>query len=186
MLKLKSTALQVALIGSLFAPHVFAQDSSSEIVHDDLITSSNQTTPWQVCGTDAPGIDPTLLNTGGCAFRTTPVLPNTTYRMTCAVSAVKFASITLAFHDADDVELASETTEIFEDQVAAFSVTLQSPATTTTGAIGIYGEAGSGFQDCVLVDVTPAPEPTKGSIAGTTFFDDNADGNADADDASDG
>ena len=31
--------------------------------------------------------------------------------------------------------------------------------------------------------MTPAPEPTKGSIAGTTFFDDNADGNADADDA---
>ena len=74
MLKLKSTALQAAFIGSLIAPNVFAQDSTGDIVHDDLITSSNQTTPWQVCGTDAPGIDPTLLNTGGCAFRTTPAL----------------------------------------------------------------------------------------------------------------
>ena len=151
----------------LVAPISFAQETAGDIVRDDLITSSNQSTPWQVCGTDAPGVDPTLLDTGGCAFRTTPVVANATYRMSCGVKAVKFASITLAFHDANDDQIASETTSIFEDQAGAFSVTLQAPAGTSTAAIGIYGEAGSGFQDCVLVDATPAPEPTKGSVSYT-------------------
>ena len=56
-----------------------------DLISDDLITSSNLTTPWQVCDTDSQAIDVTLLNAGACAFRTTPALPNVTYSMSCCL-----------------------------------------------------------------------------------------------------
>ena len=96
--------------------------------------------------------------------------------MTCGVSVVKFASITLAFLDpTDTVTLATRSTEIHEDGKGAHSVTLQAPPNAGLAAIGIYGEPGSGFQDCVLIDSTPPAEPTKGSISGITWFDENGD-----------
>ncbi len=151
-----------------------------DLISDDLITSSNLTTPWQVCDTDSQAIDVTLLNAGACAFRTTPALPNVTYSMSCGVTVAKFASITLAFLDADYNELATRSTEVTEHVSGAYSVTLASPPNTAHAAIGIYGETGSGFQDCVLIDSTPEPEPTKGSIQGITWFDDNDDSIFDA------
>ena len=163
--------LSIGAISLLLASQLQAQ----EIVADDLLTSSNLTTPWQTCGDDAAGIDVTTLAEGGCAYRTTPAEPGITYTMSCGVKAFKFASITLAFLDADDNTLASESTEIHEHVTGAYSVSYQSPAGTATAAIGIYGETGSGFQDCVLVDATPPPEPTKGSIAGVSWFDENGD-----------
>ena len=162
----------VALCGLLTALPSF----SSDIVNDDLITESRHTTPWTVCDTDSTGIDVSNLDAGGCAYRTTPAIPGTTYTMTCGVSAVKFASITLAFLDPTDTfTLATRSTEIHEDGKGAHSVTLQAPPNTGLAAIGIYGEAGSGFQDCVLIDSTPPAEPTKGSISGITWFDENGD-----------
>ena len=148
---------------------------ASELVSDDLITSSNLSTPWQACGDDSAAIDVSNLDAGGCAYRTTPVEAGITYSMTCGIQVVKYASITLAFLDADDNTLATDVTEVFEHVTGAYSVKLQAPSGTTTAAIGIYGEAGSGFQDCVLIDATPLPEPTKGSIGGITWFDEDND-----------
>ena len=165
-------AIQGVAIGSLL---IASSSFASEIVKDDLITGSKQTTPWTVCDTDSTGIDISNLDAGLCAFRTTPAISGTTYKMSCGVVAVKFASITLAFLDASDTTLATKTTEIHEDATGGYSVTLDAPANTAVAAIGIYGEPGSGFQDCVLIDSTPAPEPTKGSIAGITWFDKNGD-----------
>ena len=145
------------------------------LVSDDLITGSSFTTPWQVCTTDSLAVDVTLLDAGGCAYRETPAEPGNVYRMSCGVFPAKFSSITLAFLDENDVTLATETTNISDDVAGLYSVTLQAPLNTATAAIGIYGEEGSGFQDCVLVDTTPTPEPTKGSISGVTWLDENAD-----------
>ena len=120
-------------------------------------------------------VDVTILEAGGCAFRTTPAEPGITFRMSCGVTVAKYASITLAFLDASDNTLATNITEVTEHVSGAYSVTAVSPPDTATAAIGIYGEPGPGFQDCVLLDVTPAPEPTKGSITGLTWFDANSD-----------
>ena len=153
-----------ALASLLMVSPSFAS-GPEDLITDDLITSSNLTTPWQVCDTESQAIDVTLLDSGACAFRTTPALPNITYTMSCGVTVAKFASITLAFLDADYNEIATRSTEVTEHVSGAYSVTLASPANTVHAAIGIYGETGSGFQDCVLIDSTPTPEPTKGSIS---------------------
>ena len=158
---------------------LFAQD----LVAGDLLTGSIYTTGWQECAGEAAIIDPTLLDAGGCAYRETPVEAGATYRLSCGVSSTKYSSITLAFLDTDDSTLATETTEIFEETSGVFSVTLAAPANTTTAAVGIYGESGSGFQDCVLIDTTPAPEPTKGSISGVTWLDENSDSILDSTDS---
>jgi len=162
----------IVMAASLLAiPPAFSQS----IVADDLITGSSQSTEWLICDTDSPAVDVSILDAGGCAFRTTPAEAGITFRMSCGVTVAKFASITLAFLDASDNTLSTDTTEVFEHESGAYSVTAVSPPGTATAAIGIYGEPGSGFQDCVLLDVTPAPEPTKGSITGLTWFDANSD-----------
>jgi len=143
-------------------------------VSDDLITGSSETTPWLVCDSDTP-TSVARLDEGGCAYRETPADPGITYRMSCGVSVSKYSSITLAFLDAEHNTLDSAITEVFEHTSGAYSVTLEAPAATASAAIGIYGEPGSGFQDCVLVDATPPPEPTRGSIAGVTWLDANSD-----------
>jgi len=161
----------IMALGLMTVPPAFAQS----IVADDLITSSSQSTDWLICDTDSPAVDVSILEDGGCAFRTTPAEPGITFRMSCGVTVAKYASITLAFLDASDNTLATNITEVTEHVSGAYSVTAVSPPNTATAAIGIYGEPGSGFQDCVLLDVTPAPEPTKGSITGLTWFDANSD-----------
>lgn len=163
----------ILLVGGLLGAG--AAHALSPLVQDDLLTGSNSTTPWQECGSDQVGVDVSQLDAGGCAYRTTPAEPGITYTLTCGVNVVKFASLTLAFLDADDNELASDNVQVTEHQSGAYSVTLQSPAGTATAAVGIYGENGSGFQDCVLVDSTPPVEPTRGSIAGISWFDDSGD-----------
>ena len=177
MFKLSTTAWFGAL-GLAMAVHLPA--SASDLVNDDLITGSNKTTPWQVCDSDSVAVDVTNLDTGLCAFRTTPAVAGITYRMSCGVTVAKFASITLVFQDAADNTLATRTTEVTEHVSGGYSVELAAPAGTVTAAIGIYGEPGSGFQDCVLIDATPTPEPTKGSISGVSWFDENGDSILDA------
>ena len=172
MFNFRKTAWYVA-VGLAFSTHLPV--SASELITDDLITGSSLTTPWQVCDSDSVAVDVTNLDAGLCAFRTTPAIAGTTYRMSCGVTVAKYASITLAFHDAADNRLDRKITEVFEHTSGAYSVELTAPAGTTTAAIGIYGEEGSGFQDCVLIDATPPPEPTKGSIAGVSWFDENGD-----------
>ena len=157
--------------------------SALAVVDGDLLTNSSQTTGWQDCAGSNSIIDPALLAAGGCAYRETPVTPGVTYKLSCGVTSTKFSSITLAFLDAADNTLATETTEIFEEASGAFSVTLAAPTGSTTGAVGIYGEEGSGFQDCVLIENNPVPEPTDGSISGTAWFDANDDGLFNSDEA---
>lgn len=139
-------------------------------VEGDLITSSLETTPWQECDTDNLGVDVANIDATSCAYRATPATAGVEYKMTCGVRTVKYASITLAFLDANDNTLTKEVTEIYNDGTAPSSVTLTAPAGTATAAIGVYGEHGSGFQDCVLVDNTSRIE---GSIAGDVWFDAN-------------
>lgn len=151
-----------------------AQPAAASLVTDDLITGSNETSPWLVCDEDTIA-EVSTLDAGGCAYRTTPAEAGVTYRMSCGVTVAKYASITLAFLDAEDNTLATKTTEVLEHVSGAYSVSLAAPAGTANAAIGIYGEPGSGFQDCVLIDATPPPEPTKGSIKGVAWFDENGD-----------
>ena len=174
-----ASGLTAGLLLLLQQSPLFAQD----LISDDLITGSSFTTPWQVCTTDSLAVDVSLLDAGGCAYRETPASAGIVYRMSCGVFPAKFSSITLAFLDENHDTLASETTGIADDVAGLYSVTLQAPANTAIAAIGIYGEEGSGFQDCVLVDTTPAPEPTKGSISGVTWLDENADSILDSSDS---
>jgi len=174
MHKIRTWTVPGVLVG-LLQFSLLAPSHATGLVSDDLITGSTLTSPWQVCTTDSLAVDVSLLDAGGCAYRETPVEPGVTYRMSCGSTVVKYVSLTLAFLDADDNTLASRTTEVADHTSGVYSVTLESPPGTVTGAIGVYGEAGSGFQDCVLLDVTPEPEPTKGSISGVTWFDDNDD-----------
>jgi len=160
--------------GALATAFVVQPSFAQSLVKDDLITGSKETTPWVICDSDAPA-DVTTLDAGLCAYRTTPVQAGVTYRMSCGVTVAKFASITLAYLDANDQTLSKDSTEVTEHVSGAYSVTLAAPAGTVNAAIGIYGEPGSGFQDCVLLDATPPPEPTKGSISGVAWFDANGD-----------
>lgn len=177
MLAPSKKLLFVALNLGLFSfTSVLAQD----LVTDDLITNSSSSTPWVQCDSDSTVVDISLLDAGLCAFRTTPAEAGVTYRMSCGAIVAKYASITLAFQNARFDTLATRTDELIDHDTGILSVELVAPAGTTTAAIGIYGEPGSGFQDCVLLDATPAPEPTKGSIAGTTWFDENGDSTLDA------
>lgn len=157
--------------GLLFTLPVVAQS----IVHDDLLTASNRTTAWQQCDTDSVAIDVTSLDESACAYRTTPAEPGITYSMTCGVQVSDYASITLAFLDEDYDTLATDTTDILKNRSGTHSVTLDSPDGTVYAAVGIYGEPGSGFQDCVLINGVPPPQPTKGSISGGTWFDEDGD-----------
>ena len=175
MHKFRTWAVPGVLAGLMQLPMLSPSFAQEELISDDLITSSVFTTPWQVCDTDSLAVDVTLLNTGGCAYRETTAEPGVAYRMSCGVVPVKFASVTLAFLDADYNTVATRSTEITDDVSGVYSVDLVSPADTVFAAIGIYGEPGSGFQDCVLIDTTPPPEPTKGSISGISFFDENSD-----------
>ena len=161
--------------GALASLLMLSPSFATDLVPDDLITGSSQTSPWLVCDSDSVGIDVTTVDSSTCAFRTTPALPGITYSMSCGVTVEKFASITLAFLDASDDTLATQSTEATENGSGVYSVTLDSPPNTVTAAIGIFGETGSGFQDCVLIDSTPPPEPTKGSISGVTWFDQDGD-----------
>jgi len=175
MHKIRTWAVPGILVGLMQLPLVSPSFAQEELISDDLITGSSFTTPWQVCDSDSLAVDVTLLNTGGCAYRETTADPGIAYRMSCGVSPVKFASLTLAFLDAEYNTLATQSTEITDDVSGVYAVESVSPANTAFAAIGIYGEPGSGFQDCVLINTIPTPEPTKGSISGVTFFDENND-----------
>jgi len=157
-----------------FCAILFASTTWASLVDDNLLTSSSTTTPWQLCDTDITGVDVSELTENSCAYRETTASPGITYKMTCGVVTLKYASITLPNLDAEDNTLASQTTDINGNVSGAYSVTLAAPAGTSTAAVGIYGEHGSGFQDCTLFDTTPPPEPTKGSISGVAWFDSNA------------
>lgn len=61
-----------------------------DIVGDDLLTSSNQTTPWQECGSESLAIDVTNLGEGGCAYRSTPAEPGITYKLSCGINVSKY------------------------------------------------------------------------------------------------
>ena len=67
--------------------------SASQLVSDDLLTSSNLSTPWESCGVDSVAIDVSNLDAGGCAYRTTPIEAGVTYKMSCGVKVAKYASM---------------------------------------------------------------------------------------------
>ena len=83
----------IMALGLMTVPPAFAQS----IVADDLITSSSQSTDWLICDTDSPAVDVSILEDGGCAFRTTPAEPGITFRMSCGVTVAKYASICLLY-----------------------------------------------------------------------------------------
>lgn len=161
---------------------LLATGAAHAIVAGDLLTGNTVTTAWQNCdGSDLISeedseFSPEHLQGSGCVYRETPAQPGEQYKMTCGVSSFKYSSITLAFHNDAGETLATETTEIYEDvQGGAYSVTLIAPAGTTVAAVGVYGLAGSGFQDCTLLLNNPTPEPVDGSISGVAWFDGNED-----------
>lgn len=156
--------------------------SQASVVSGNLLTSTAVTTPWQNCdgsdliGDAADAFDPSHLDGAGCVFRETAAEPQQQYKLTCGVSSLKYASMTLSFLNDDGTTLAEETTEIFENvQGGAYSATLMAPAGTTTAAIGIYGLHGTGFQDCTLLLDNPVVIPVDGSISGLVWFDEDGD-----------
>lgn len=153
---------------------------SQAVVTDDLLTNSQETTAWQDCsGSDLVSesdgaFDPESIDGDGCAYRETPAEENTTYNLSCGVFSAKYASITLAFQNDNGETLATETTEIFDESLgAAYTVTLTSPAGTTSAAVGIYGYHNTGFHGCTLLLDQPDPGPVDGSIGGISWFDEN-------------
>lgn len=81
----------------------------------------------------------------------------------------------MVFLDEYDNVLDTHSTTITVDESGVYSVIGTSPEATTSAAIALFGDIGSGFQDCTVVNITPPPEPTKGSIMGSSWFDENAD-----------
>ncbi len=156
-------------------------------ISGDLLTNSSVTTKWQNCdGSNlipdtADTFDPTHLEDVGCVYRETPVMESEQYTMTCGVVSSKYSSMTLAYLDANGQTLDSKTVDIYEDfQGGAYSIDLEAPQGTEMAAVGLYGLAGSGFQDCTLLLNNPEPEPIDGSIAGVAWFDESEDGSRDA------
>lgn len=155
---------------------------AQSLVSNDLLTGNVDTSPWQNCTgsdliSDSQDFDPSLLDGSGCVFRETPIVAGEEYRLTCGVYSFKYSSITLAFLNDQGETLATQTTDIFEDvEGDAYSVTLTAPAAATTGAVGIYGLAGSGFQDCTLFPTAPPVAAVDASIAGEVWADVNRDG----------
>jgi hypothetical protein len=176
---MQKSALLTIVAGSLLLGSGIAQAN----VSGDLLTNETTTPAWQNCdGSDlidesVTGYDPTHLSNAGCVYRETPAIAGEEYKMTCGVSSFKYSSITLAFLNDNGDTLATETTEIFEDiQGAAYSVELTAPEGTTVAAVGVYGLAGSGFQDCTLFLADPVETPVDGSISGLAWFDKSDDG----------
>ena len=66
-----------ALASLLMVSPSFAS-GPEDLITDDLITSSNLTTPWQVCDTESQAIDVTLLDSGAVSY-THLTLPTTPY-----------------------------------------------------------------------------------------------------------
>ncbi len=153
---------------------------SQAVVTDDLLTNSQETSPWQDClGSDLVSetngsFNPNSIEGDGCAYRETPAEENTAYTFSCGVFSAKYASITLAFQNDNGETLATETTDIYDESLgAAYSVTLTSPPGTTSAAVGIYGYHNSGFHGCTLLLDQPDPGPVDGSIGGLSWFDGN-------------
>jgi hypothetical protein len=162
---------------------VLFSNTSYAVVSGDLLTNSNTTSDWQNCDGSSLIVDNTTtfdaahLEGEGCVYRETSIQPQVDYKLTCGVVSMKYSSLTLAFLNDNGETLATETTDILEDSNGdSYSVTLTAPAGATTGAVGIYGLAGSGFQDCTLLVDNPTEEPVDGSIWGRIFFDTNGDG----------
>lgn len=185
-MKTKNLIFQTPISVAGCAALMLLSPVAQAIVGNNLLTSSQQTTPWQSC--DQAGIeiddqdtfDAAHLENEGCAYRETPVVAGQAYTLTCGVSSFKYSSLTLAFLNDAGTTLATQTTEIQEDvQGGAYSVSLVAPSGATIGAVGIYGLEGSGFQDCTLLADIPNPPPEDGSIAGTAWFDENSDTNQD-------
>lgn len=162
---------------------LLVSNASLAVVSGDLLTNSNATSDWQNCdgssliGDTTTTFDATHLEGEGCVYRETPIEAQVDYKLTCGVISSKYSSLTLAFLNDNGETLSTETTEIFEDTNGdSYSVVLSAPAGATTGAVGIYGLAGTGFQDCTLLVENPPEEPVDGSIWGRSFFDTNGDG----------
>lgn len=151
----------------------------ASVVNGDLLAVGGTASGWQECGSDNDIVDLSAVGNGGCAYQEFSVTPNTTYKLTCGVTSAKYASITLAFSDANFSTLIEDTVQIIGDETGSYSVTLTAPASAVSGAIGVYGEHGTNVQDCVVIDPNAAPTPTHGSIAGIAWFDENSDGNQD-------
>ena len=146
-----------------------------DIISDELITDFTLTTPWEGCQDKEIEIDLSNLEASGCSYLTTPVIPENIYKLTCGGTIVSYSSLTLAFLDEFDNTLDTKTTKITVSESGVYSVIGTSPEATTAAAIALFGDIGSGFQDCTLINITPPPEPTKGSIMGSSWFDENAD-----------
>lgn len=133
-----------------------------EIVNDDLITDSTLTTPWEGCEDNEVEIDLSNLEASRCAYLpTTPIIPENIYKLTCGGTIVRYSSLTLAFLDVYDNALETHTTIITSDESGVYSVIGTSPEATTAAAITLFGDIGSGFQDCTLVNITPPPPAYK-------------------------
>ena len=91
---------------------------------------------------------------------------------------IPFKDFLSSISDADYNQLDSDTYEIHGEQSGSYSVVLTAPANTAIGAIGIYADHGTAFQDCVVLETVPTPEPTLGSIAGNVWFDENSNSTA--------
>jgi len=176
---------------SIFCSFLVALSASAQdIVSTNLLTNSQETTPWQSCDvagieiTDPGTFDPSLLANEGCAYRETPAEPGQSYTFTCGVSSFKYSSLTLAFLDDAGNTLDSQLTDVFEDvNGSARSASLVSPPGTTIAAVGIYGLEGSGFQDCTLLTSNIVNGPEDGSISGMTWYDRNSDTQKDPDES---
>lgn len=168
-----SSAVAVLLLSA-------AKLNAATLVDNDLLSTSTLGTGWQECGTGNEVVDLTSIGGGGCAYHEFPANPDTEYVLTCAGTSTKYASITLAFSDENFNSLISDSREILDESSGSYSVTLTSPANTVYGAVGIYAEHGSSFQDCVVIESQPQTQPTLGSIAGNVWFDENGDSVSDA------
>lgn len=161
----------LALASFAFAPQALALT----VVEGNLLTGSSQNAEWLTCGSKQESVNISSLGESNCAFREVRAFPDVEYRLSCGVTPVDYASMTLNFLDSDYNELSSQVRELAGGASGAYSITMTAPKGTAMAAVTVYGEDGTGFQDCSLVNASGTQPLSEWTIKGFAWLDLNAD-----------
>jgi len=139
-------------------PTVTPVDSANNLLtNGDFTNDGNE---WLSCGgtTDIDTVgtgnsNAVTLGVESCVFQEFDVTPGSDYAVSCAASAIDFASLTISFADADFTQLASNEATVPGETLSPVQIAETAPANTARGAVTLYADQSAVFDDCVVVEL---------------------------------